>query len=332
MPVTQKQIAQKLNVSVMTVSKALKGHPDISAKMRERVEKTAAEMNYTVNVQARNLAQKRTQTIGVVFPDISEPFYAEILRGIESVCRKQYYNILLADSDNDPRLEEKALQTLTEKRVDGLIIAPTEKDQEYIAWLSRLTIPYILINCYSARLACDSIYVDRGYGAFLSVTHLLKKGCQEVYFFYTFPHMEQSQASIQGCIKAFEELKKPRSHLHLIECPQRDLELFYLMTKEQLHFTGRKIGLFIWDDEMAIGCCRAIHELHLSIPDQVAIIGFDDIKITPYLHPALTTIHYPKVEMGQSSAQRLIHRLTHPDDESVQKTALSLQLVEREST
>ena len=129
MVVTQKDIAKKLNVSIMTVSKSLKGHSDISPKMRELVKKTAKKMNYSLNVVARSLVQKKTNTIGVVLPDISEQFYSETLRGIEQILRNHNYNILVADSDNNPDIEKKILKTMQENRIDGLIYCPTEKSE-----------------------------------------------------------------------------------------------------------------------------------------------------------------------------------------------------------
>jgi LacI family transcriptional regulator len=331
MRTTQKDIAEKLNVSVMTVSKALKGHPDISEKTRRLVQKTAREMDYTINVVARSLVQKKTNTIGVVIPDISEPFYAETLRGIEAYVRDHRYNVILADSDSDPKIESQALQMMREKRVDGLLFCPTEKSDEYIQILKNITIPYVLINNIPSQLPCDSISVDRALGAYYSISYLLEQGYEEIYFFYTYKHMAQSRQSIDGCYRAFDELKKVRKHLKLVYCPEHNLKTFYTMAKEQVYHNDKKIGIFAWDDEMAIGIYRAVVEMGMQIPEQVGLIGFDDIKISNYLPQALTTIKYPKFEMGQRGAERLIQRLNSKRKLPPKHIQLTLTLVKRET-
>ncbi|HPG39662.1 MAG TPA: LacI family DNA-binding transcriptional regulator [bacterium] len=332
MPVTQKDIARKLNLSIMTISRALKGHPDINIETRKLVEKTAREMNYSVNLVARSLVQKRTNTIGVVVPDISEPFYAEIVRGVESVLRRYHYNILLADSDNDDNLELEALRTLLEKRVDGLIFCATEKSSEYIHILENISIPYVLINNNPVGLECDSIYIDRGLGARNALLHLISSGFEKLFYFYSFQHMEQSRKSIQGCFEALKEANAPREMLQLLFCETHELETYYKMALDNIHYQNQRIGLFVWDDEMAIGVYRAVVEKGLAIPDQVGIIGFDDIKISSYLPKALTTIHYPKTEMGQKSAERVIQRLTSEEPLAIKNIMLDLQLIKRETT
>lgn len=332
MTVTQKDIAKKLNVSVMTVSKALKGHPDISQKTRKRVEKTARQMNYSVNVVARSLVQKRTNTIGVIVPDISESFYAEMLRGIESNLREQQYNIILADSDNDAKIEMQALHMMQEKRIDGLLFAPSEKSDKYIPFLQNLAIPFVLINRGSSKLKCDLIKVDRSTGAFHAVSHLLSNGYKDIYFFYTFQHMAECTESISGCYQALESFNIEKNQLGLVHCTNRNLVTFYRKTKEKIHFSGRKIGIFVWDDEMTIAVNRALVEMGLTIPDQVGLVGFDDISISKYLTKALTTIHYPKYEMGQKAAQRLLERLKSEKKYPPCTIELKLNLIVRETT
>jgi LacI family transcriptional regulator len=332
MAVTQKDIAQKLNLSVMTISRALKGHPDISEETRKLVEKTAKEMNYTVNMVARSLVQKRTNTIGVVVPDISEPFYAEIVRGIESIARKHHYDILLADSNNDSDLEYKSLQTLLEKRVDGLIFGPTEKSDSYIKVLKSLSTPYVLINNNPKGLDCDSINIDRAFGSRLSMAHLIERGYEELYFLYSFQHMEQSRNSIYGCYEALDSKNVPRDSFRLLFCETRNLETFYSITARKIHYNGKRIGIFVWDDEMAVGVYRALVEKGLNIPEQAGLVGFDDINISRYLPKALTTIHYPKYEMGEKGTERLIKRLTRKEGFEPESMQLDLKLIERETT
>jgi len=332
MAVTQKDIAEKLNVSVMTVSKSLKGHPDISPKTRNLVKRTAKKMNYTVNVVARSLVQQKTNTIGVVLPDISEQFYAEVLRSLENILRSHNYNILVADTNNDPGIEKNILRTMRENRIDGLIYCPTEKSEEYVRLLQDINIPYVLINIVPDQLICNSISVDRSIGADLAITHLLDRGYNDIYFFYTYKYMVQSRKSVEGCQKAFDKNKNPKSSLKMIYCENHELDTFYRLASEHLQFKGEKIGVFVWDDEMAIGVYRAIVEKGWDIPNQIGLVGFDDIKISKYLPRALTTIKYPKYEMGIRSAERLIQCLNSRRKLEPKKVILDLKLIKRETT
>jgi len=332
MNVTQKDIAKKLNVSIMTVSKALKGHSDIALETRRLVEKTAREMNYTVNAVARNLVQKRTNTIGIVIPDISESFYAEMVRGIESYTRPKKYNILLADSDNNAEIENQALQTMLEKRVDGLLFCPTEKSNRYVDILKSAGIPIVFINSKESQLKCDSIYVDRASGAYRAISHLLERGYKKLYFFYTLQQMLQSQRSVEGCWKAFNDHKKSGDSLEVVYCEEHDIDVFYKQALTHLSPDNQRIGIFTWDDEMAVGVYRAIAELGGDIPDKYGIVGFDDIKISRFLPKALTTIRYPKFEMGEKGAKRLLDQLESDQKLFPEEIQLQLELIKRETT
>jgi LacI family transcriptional regulator len=315
----------------MTISKALANHPDIAEKTREQVIQTAKEMNYRVNRIARSLVQRKTHTIGVIIPDVSELFYAEVLNGIESVTRSANYNLLLANSDNDPDTERKSVQTLLETRVDGLLFCPTEKNDLSTVLPKATTVPIVLFNNTSEGLSCDTVRVDRGDGAYQSVRYLIEKGYEEIYFFHTFAHMSESRNSVEGCRRAFRESGLPMERLKLVLCPERRLELFHQKAAEEIEYRHRRIGIFAWDDEMAIGIYRAVTEKGLAIPDPVGLVGFDDIRIARYLPKALTTVHYPKFEMGRLGAEMLIRRIESGESRDPEHVVLDLKLVPRET-
>jgi LacI family transcriptional regulator len=331
MIVTQKDIAERLQLSVMTVSKALANHPDIAEKTREQVIQTAKEMNYHLNRVARSLVQRKTRTIGVIVPDVSELFYAEVLNGIESVTRSADYNFLLANSDNDPVIEKKSIRTLLETRVDGLLLCPTEKNDLSTILPKSATVPIVLFNNASEGLSCDTVRVDRGAGAHQSVRYLIRKGYEEIYFFQTFAHMSESRNSVEGCRRAFRESGLPMERLKIVLCPERRLEVFHLKTREEIEYRGRRIGIFAWDDEMAVGIYRAVIEKGLAVPDPVGLVGFDDIRIARYLPKALTTVHYPKFEMGRIGAEMLIRRIESGESRDPEHVVLDLKLVPRET-
>lgn len=329
---TQSDIAQRLGVSVMTVSKALTGHPDISEKTRALVVRTAREMHYTVNVLARSLVQQRTRTVGVVVPDISEPFYAEIIRAIEGRLRGHRYDLLLADSNNDPETETHAVRTLVEKRVDGCILGPTERAKGSVDLLREARVPFVLVNAATIFRNCDAIGIDRADGARQSVRHLLECGYEDVHYLYTFAHLEQSREAIRGCKEAFAEAGRSLSGLRLVHCRDHTLEAFHDAVVARVADRGRRIGLFVWDDEMAVGVCRAVAEKGWSVPDKAGIVGFDDIGISRFLPQALTTVSYPKAEMGQIAADRLVEAMAAGSRPTARRTQMPVRLVVRETT
>jgi len=331
MPVTQKDIARRLHVSVMTVSKALADHPDIAEKTREQVAAAAREMNYRVNRIARSLVQRKTHTIGVIVPDVSELFYAEVLNGIESVTREKKYGLLLANSDNDPDIEIRSIHTLLETRVDGLLVCPTERDNRFFAALKTAAVPFVFFNNTPEGLRCDTVRVDRGEGAYQSVRYLIRRGYEEIFFFYTFEHMSESRNSVEGCRRAVQESGMAAERLRLVLCPERKLDLFHQAAAEEIEYRRRRIGIFAWDDEMAVGIYRAVVEKGLAIPDPVGLVGFDDIRIGRYLPKALTTVHYPKFEMGKAGAEMLIRRIEMGEPRDPEHVVLDLNLVPRET-
>jgi LacI family transcriptional regulator len=330
--VTQKDIARRLGVSVMTVSKALTGHPDISERTRERVERAARRMRYTVNVLARSLVQRRTRTVGVVVPDIAEPFYAEMIRAIEAVLRGHGYDLLLADSDNDPETETHAVRTLVEKRVDGCLLGPTERAKGSVDLLRGAGVPFVLVNAPASFPDCDAIAIDRADGARQSIRHLLASGYEDLYYLHTFPHLEQAREALRGCREAMEECGRPKDELRLVACPDHSLESFHFATREQVRDRGQRIGLFVWDDETAVGVLRAVSERGWDVPSKVGVVGFDDVRISRFLPKALTTVSYPKAEMGRLAADRLVELMGATKRPLPRRVRMPVELVVRETT
>jgi LacI family transcriptional regulator len=330
--VTQKDIARRLGVSVMTVSKALTGHPDISEGTRDRVERAAREMRYTVNVLARSLVQRKTRTVGVVVPDIAEPFYAEMIRAIEGILRGHGYDLLLADSNNDPETETHAVRTLVEKRVDGCIVGPTERAKGSVDLLRGAGVPFVLVNAPASFADCDAIAIDRADGARQSIRHLLASGYEDLYYLHTFPHLEQSREALRGCREAMVAWGRLAEELRCIACPDHSLEAFHAAVKEHVSDRGRRMGLFVFDDEMAVGVLRAVAEKGWDVPSKVGVVGFDDVRISRFLPSALTTVSYPKAEMGRLAVNRLMEVLGAKERPTPLRTQLPVELVVRETT
>lgn len=331
MTVTINDIAKKVGVSKNTVSRALNNKTDISEKTKRLILKTAKELNYTPNYIARSLVKKETNTIGVLIPNISDSFYAELLSGIEQVVRSTKYNILLSNTNNDSKIELDSIRMLLEKRVDGLLICPTEKNDEYIELLQKTNIPWVLLKSHTDLVECDSVYVDVTLGAYQAVNHLIQKGYKTVYHIYSMQHKLDGKERVEGCKKAFLENNVPLNQLKLIYSDW-NLKDYYNVVKEKISFDREKIGIFTYDDEMAMGVCKAVVDKGLKIPEQVGIVGYDNIMSSMYYLKSLTTVDYPKFEIGLKGAELLLKRIKSKRQVKPRRVILKPKIIIREST
>ena len=289
MPPTLKDIAEKLNVSIVTVSKALNNKPDISKKTKQLIQKTAKELNYTPNGVARSLVRKNTNTLGVLVPDISEPFYTSIIKSIDRVSKRNNYNIILIDTDRNHEIEYKSVMMLLEKRVSGILIDPPDVNCKSIELLKKGEVPFVIFNWPSNAFNCNSVGSDNVCGAYLAFNYLINKGYEKFYYMYSCTKSKSFYDRLEGCKKAFTQNNIPFEELELIYCP-RDINLFYDTALKRINHSGKRIGIHAWDDEMSIGVCKAILDKGLRIPEDVGIVGYDNIEYSKYSPIPLTTI------------------------------------------
>ncbi|MCK4965684.1 LacI family DNA-binding transcriptional regulator [bacterium] len=331
MTVTINDIAKIVGVSKNTVSRALNDKTDISAKTKRIILKTAKDLNYTPNYIARSLVKKETNTIGVLIPNISDSFYTELLTGIEHSARKSKYNIILSNTNGNSKIEIDSIRMLLEMRVDGMLICPTEKNEEYIDLLQKSNVPWVLLKSYTDLIDCDTVYVDVTQGAYQAVNHLIQKGYKKIYHIYSMQHKHDGKQRIEGCKKAFFENKIPLTRLKLIHSEWKH-NAYYNAVKENINCNGKRIGIFAYDDEMALSVCKAVVDKGLKIPEDVGVIGYDNIVSSEYYMKSLTTVDYPKSEIGSKGAELLIKRMKSKKRLKPKQIVLMPKLIIREST
>lgn len=327
---TMKDIAERLGVSINTVSKAINNKSKISQKTRELVLKTARELHYTPNIVARSLVKRKTNTLGVVIYDFMDSFYAEVLNGIEEISTKFNYNILVCNSKNDVEIEYKSIKMLFEKRVDGLLICPTQEDNRYIRLLSNSNIPFVLLNRETRLSRCNIVINDYFNGSYLAIDYLIKKGYRVIYFIYSHEKTSATKRKIRGCKKAFRDNNISLNDLKLIHC-EREIELYYKTTKEKIRYNGKKIGIHVWDDQMAVGVCKAVIDKGLHIPNHVGIIGYDNTLASKYFIKPLTTVLNPAYDIGVKATELLIDRIKSKDNRRFEKIVLDPKLFIRDT-
>lgn len=330
MAVTMKDIAKKAGVSVVTVSRALNQKPDINKETKELILTIARELDYTPDSLAKSLVTKKTRTIGIIVPAMDH-FYAEVVDGISKESLEQGYSVVLCNSHENPDKELELIRLLREKRVDGMLIYPIQADHRYIDELRNSPIPFVFLNRHTDELECEYVINDNVYGAYSAMTHLIQKGHQRIIYICAKPTASSGKERIAGCKKAFLENGLPLILLEILTCEEK-IECCYNLVK-QLRSENKKVdAIFVWDDRLAIGAIKAIFEAGKRIPQDIAIVGYDDIEISEFLFPPLTTVRHPSHEIGKTATRILIDRLESEDESELQRVVLKPELIIRQTT
>jgi DNA-binding LacI/PurR family transcriptional regulator len=308
--VSIKDIAKAAGVSHSTVSRALSDSPLISAETKERVQLLALEMGYSPDAQARSLVMGRTHTIGVVVTTITDPFIAEIVQSIENTAHSHGYSVILASSHADREREIAAVEMLHSKRVDGVIVASSRVGALYQDHLDSLAVPVVLLNNHSEQRGpyTFSISVDNRGGGQIAATHLLDVGHRRI-------------AYVRGAAEHSDDLARFEGYRQALSDAGVSFDAALVMPgtgragggkralPALLALPERPTAVFCYNDMTAIGLMRAAREVSVSIPRDLAVVGFDDIPLASYVEPTLTTVAQPKVEMGKRATQMVLDLL-----------------------
>ncbi|MFC1975973.1 LacI family DNA-binding transcriptional regulator [Chloroflexota bacterium] len=326
--ITIKDIAKTAGVSHTTVSRALKDNPAISPETRERIQKLAREMGYTPSAVAQSLLAQRTYTVGMVVTTIADPFVVQVVEGVESVAQQAGYSVFLCTSHDDPDREIDVVETLHRRRVDVIIVTSSRVGSLYTERLGQIRVPIVLINNQSEGQYLYSVAVDDVQGAQLAVEHLLALGHRRIGYAGTVRRPRSSRRRLAGYQKALEQAGvTPDSTLIPPPVAKNDIERG-AETLEHLLATDAT-AVFCYNDLIAIGMLEACRRRGISVPQQLSVVGFDDIEPAMYVSPALTTVNQPRLRLGQQAMNMALDLL---NDQDVQDQLLPCELVAREST
>jgi LacI family transcriptional regulator len=290
----------------------------------------AHEMKYTPNVMARGLMLKKTDTLGVILPDLYGEFFSEVIHGIDEVARRKGYHIMVASSRSHKSEIESMLKVMRSGRVDGLIIMSPHIDSASLEKNLPFDMPVILLNCFCEDATKDAIVIDNFNGAYLMVKHLIKHGYQPIAIIKGVEKNYDAEERLRGYRAALTEAGlevSPKLELH----GNFSEESGYTAMKKILGMKPRPTAVFAANDAMAIGAISAVHEARLAIPADIAVTGFDDIPMAKYMKPSLSSVHVPIYDLGALAAQKLIESIETETDKPKEKTALSTSLMVRES-
>lgn len=334
MKLTIKDIARMAEVSTATVSMILNNKDaNISTVTREKVLRIVKENNYIPNTMARSLVTRQTKTIGLVIPDIANPFFPELARGAEDKASEAGYSIIYCNTDDDLEKEEKYINMLAEKMVDGIVFTHSAKRTSGLSPIDRGSIPVILIDRdLDSSNVKGRVLVDNLEGAYKAVRHLIDKGYKKIAFITGALTSTTAKDRLAGYKKALKE-SGIEYNSNYVRAGQYKSEWGLIATKQLLDEGLDFDAVFCGNDLIAISVIKLLKSKSYTIPNDVGIVGFDDIYMASVVEPGLTTIKQPIYEMGYKAVELLIEVLEKSGEAAEQKTIiLGTELIVRKST
>ncbi|GAA0484968.1 LacI family DNA-binding transcriptional regulator [Salinibacillus aidingensis] len=322
------EVAQKAGVSVATVSRVLNQHPTVTAKTRLKVETAIEELNYEPSMLGRNLRNSESRLLLVLIPSISNPFYTEIINGIEDTAITNGYNILLCDTDSNPQREHIYFNMVKNKLADGIISMDPAVDMEK---LNGLAMQYPIIQCseYDEKGTIPYVTIDNQLAAYRAVKHLIKLGHKKIALINSDERFLYARERRAGYEQALREFNLPIQEKWIYHTNHLEFEFGQQAMRKLLQTDEKPTAVFSVSDTLAIGALKEINAHELNVPEDIALVGFDKISFSNMTNPTLTTVSQPMYKMGCTAADMLIKKIHNKDVESV---ILDHELVIREST
>jgi LacI family transcriptional regulator len=331
MNVTIYDVAREANVSMATVSRVVNGNPNVKPATRKKVVEVIDRLGYRPNAVARGLASKKTTTVGVIIPDISNIFFAELARGIEDIATMYKYNIILSNSDQNSEKELHLLNTMLGKQVDGIVFMGGQISEEHVQEFERSPVPIVLAGAIEESNKVPSVNIDYKEAAFDAVKELADKGHKKIAFVSgPFHDTINIKYKLEGYKEALEESGITINEDYIIEGDYTyDSGLEAWARLEELD--SKPTAIFVGSDEMALGVVHGAQDSNWTIPDDVEIISFDNTRLALMVRPQLTTIVQPLYDIG-AVAMRLLTKLMNKENVDEQTVVLPHRIEHRGST
>ncbi len=326
---TIKDIAKELGVSYSSVSRALNGKKGVSEKTRNDIQRVAIDLDYQPNDLARGLVNKVSKTIGVIIPEITNPFFSEIVKGIIEASTKENYDIFLCVSNWDADIEASYLKALKQKQVDGLIIKPA-RDQD-VSIYEKIKMPYVILESWEKLDNACAISLDNEKGGYLAARHLIQCGYKNIVFLAGKEESLSSKQRKLGWKKALREAGVKENERNIMYT-SFSIESGYEATKKLIEADGTIDGIFAVNDVVAMGALQYLSEKDIQVPERIGVIGFDNISYSKLPQIMLTTINQPVYEMGTMAFQSVVDMLKGKEDVKGKSFVFEPELIVRRTT
>lgn len=305
-----KKLAQMLNISVSTVSKALGDSYDISKETKEKVVALAKELNYQPNPHASSLRKHKSKTIAVILPEIANNYFTLVIDGIETIAQEKGYNVLIYLTHEDAAKEVNIIKLLHNGRVDGMLISTsnTTTDNKYLEDIEEKGLPIVFFDRVYEHLNTTCVTTDDYESSYNATQHLIDRGCKKIAYLMISENLSIGSKRKKGYMQALTDNGMPIEERLIVPCTNNN-EHDYQLLKELFASGIKPDGIFASVERYAILCYKICSDLKISIPADVKIISFSNLKTAAYLNPSLTTITQPAFEIGKEAASILFKAL-----------------------
>ncbi|PLT31494.1 catabolite control protein A [Peribacillus deserti] len=330
MNITIYDVAREANVSMATVSRVVNGNPNVKPATRKKVMEVIDRLGYRPNAVARGLASKKTTTVGVIIPDISSIFFAELARGIEDIATMYKYNIILSNSDQNTEKELHLLNTMLGKQVDGIVFMGSNITPEHIEEFKKSPVPIVLAGTIEESGQIPSVNIDNEQAAYDAAKLFIDRGHKKIAFITGVHKEPTTEKKLDGYRKALEESGLTLNQDFLVDGDytyDSGLEAFDKLMKND----DKPTALLVGGDEMALGVVHAAQDKGANVPDDFEVISFDNTRLTMMVRPRITTVVQPLYDIGAVS-MRLLTKLMNKEEVTEQSVILPHRIEERDST
>jgi len=327
--VSIKDLARRACVSHSTVSRALRGSPLVNLETAARIQKIAEEAGYRPSAVARSLVLGRSNTIGVVVTNIADPFVAGVVNGMEGMAEERGYSVILANSNAEPEREVRVVHSFEERRVDGIIVTSSRVGARYLPLMEKMRVPVVLLNNQHPSEFAHSVIIDNVEASLAATRHLLQLGHRRIaYLGDRFGYQSDTErfAGYRRAVEAAGLEFAPELVVHGDGRPEGGEQAI----EQLLALAKPPTAVFCYNDMSAVGVMRQVRARDLRIPDDLSVVGFDDLYLSEYLQPPLTTVRQPMHQMGRMAMETLLRIMNGEDCTQIQRVAG--ELIVREST
>lgn len=328
---TLKDVARKANVSISTVSRVINKEPLVKARTRGKVEEAIAELNYLPNRVAQRLRSINTKNklIGLVLPDIQNPFYVDVVRGVEEAAYQQNFSVMIGNFDQDERKEKIFLDILQSESIDGLIVAPSRGRDQHIKKVIENGYPVVCIDRGLVGTDVDVVKVNNEAGAFSAIDYLIALGHKRIAHITGDPGIPTTRERVAGYERAMAKHGIDIDQ-ELVKNSDSGYESGAILMQDLIDMPHRPTAVFTANNLLTLGALKTIHENELQIPNDISIVGFDDMYWSTSLNPPLTAVRQSGYDIGNKAAELLVQKIAQPE-RSTSSVVMDTELIVRRS-
>lgn len=326
----QREIAKLAGVSCATVSRVINKDSKVAPETAKRVWEVISQYGYVQNSVARSLRMSQTRTVGFLIPDLSNPFFPGVLKGIEAVCAQEHYNLILQNTDENKQKERDSIETLLSSRVDGVVAVVVDQAGQQLKRLSILNVPIVVIDRRIKNSSYDTVTIANKQGVEEAISYLVELGHTKIATIHGKTSITPGIERLEGYFSGMERHSLTLRDEYVVNGDFLET-MGYVKTKELLSLSDPPTALITANNMLTMGAYRALSDLKVRVPQDLSLIGFDDFPLAAYLSPPITVIDRPTSKMGEVACRLLFKRIREGVAEGPREIVMPTQLKKRHS-